>query len=334
MQRKRFNIYKKKKITRLDNLFIKSYNNIIKDSKLIVQFLFRFYHLRFIFTRCHPKKKFSKSENISIQYKELERCKRNDLKFFVYKKKKRKLRVSIICSLNPNKRFHPPPSPQRIIPLWLAYSTTLAPQLEIPTVKRGGFTPLRLSRSAPILFQLSLLHPFFSVHPGRFHFDRLGRRKPLGRIDVNATSEKEKWRVFSAVKPRTPLTRALVFGRQTWCSVMAPFVTALHLFLTDKTVTHRDTIIRSFKLRFKLVSLSKFCLLYILFFPLFRLYSSKFIFEEWKYRHDWIRMNQKSKFKANVSLFYYTLYKLIFRILISFEENRVRWMIKYLEESA
>lgn len=104
---------------------------------------------------------------------------------------------------------------------------TLAPQLEIPTVNRGGFTPLLLSRSLsdPRFRSFSNSTLFFPT----LHFDRLGRKKPLGWIDVNATSEKEKRRVFSAVKPRTPLTRArlwpanVVFRYGSFCHGSAPF---------------------------------------------------------------------------------------------------------------
>lgn len=104
---------------------------------------------------------------------------------------------------------------------------TLAPQLEIPTVNRGGFTPCSFLARYPTLGSDPFPTPPFFFPT--LHFDRLGRKKPLGWIDVNATSEREKRRVFSAVKPRTPLTRArlwpanVVFRYGSFCHGSAPF---------------------------------------------------------------------------------------------------------------
>lgn len=54
---------------------------------------------------------------------------------------------------------------------------------------------------------------------------------------------------------------------------MAPFVTALHLFLTDKTVTH-PRYHHSFELRFNSTRIVvKIIYIYVLFFRLFRLYD-------------------------------------------------------------
>lgn len=77
---------------------------------------------------------------------------------------------------------------------------------------------------------------------------------------------------------------------------MAPFVTALHLFLTDKTVTHRDTIIRSFV---GIVVEILFCILYILFSRY--LVPAVFEFEKCSVeRRHGVRANQKC---SNVSLY-------------------------------
>lgn len=98
---------------------------------------------------------------------------------------------------------------------------------------------------------------------------------------------------------------------------MAPFVTALHLFLTDKTVTHRDTIIRSFEL--KLVSLSKFCSVYYTFYFLaisFPLYSKNV---PWNVDTVYERIkNVQTCLCINLYIINICGDRLIFRILISF----------------
>lgn len=94
---------------------------------------------------------------------------------------------------------------------------------------------------------------------------------------------------------------------------MAPFVTALHLFLTDKTVTHRDTIIRSFV---GIVVEILFCILYILFSRY--LVPAVFEFEKCSVeRRHGARANQKC-LCINLYIINICGDHLIFRILISF----------------